>query len=144
MGIAAAAQTIASDSAAHSFNVMSFNIRYNNTDDGVNAWPNRKALVANTIRFHQADLVGLQEALQGQMENLSRELPEFKWVGVGRDDGKTKGEYAAIMSRRERFELLERGRTTCNENCARPFRTAAAWAGVDVSWLWQSRGAHVD
>ncbi|MEK7854598.1 MAG: endonuclease, partial [Acidobacteriota bacterium] len=50
--------------------VMTFNIRYNEPRDGVNAWPNRKQKVADVIRFHKADLVGVQEALIGQLEDL--------------------------------------------------------------------------
>ncbi|MDZ7362247.1 MAG: hypothetical protein ONB46_16235 [candidate division KSB1 bacterium] len=68
-------------------NVMSFNIRYNNPDDGANAWPDRKDLVAGVIRFHQADLIGVQEALKDQMNDLAQLLPEFGAIGVGRDDG---------------------------------------------------------
>jgi len=102
--------------SAHSLNVMSFNLRYNNPEDGVNAWPLRKELVANTLRFHHADLIGVQEALHGQLEDLSEMLPEFKWLGVGRDDGKTQGEYSAILYRHARFELLEQGNFWLSEN----------------------------
>ncbi len=102
--------------AAHSINVMSFNLRYNNPEDGVHAWPLRKELVAKTLRFHQADLIGVQEALHEQLEDLSQMLPEYKWVGVGRDDGKMKGEYSAIVYRHARFELLEQGNFWLSEN----------------------------
>lgn len=109
LSLAAAAQPRVEDRVAPSLNVMTFNIRYNNLNDGVNAWPNRKTLVAHTIRFHRTDLVGVQEALHEQLEDLSGLLPEFKWLGVGRDDGKSKGEYSAILYRHERFETLEHG-----------------------------------
>lgn len=88
-------------------NVMTFNIRYNNPDDGENAWPQRRDLVAKTIRFYQVDLLGVQEALHEQMQDLSESLPEFKWIGAGRDDGKEKGEYSAIFYRPDRFKLLQ-------------------------------------
>ncbi len=87
--------------------VMSFNIRYNEPRDGVNAWPNRKQKVADVIRFHKADLVGVQEAQIGQLEDLERLLPAFAWCGVGRTDGKRDGEFSAILYRRARFRLLE-------------------------------------
>ena len=83
--------------------VMTFNIRYDEPRDKENAWPNRKELVASMIRFHQADLVGLQEALKRQIDDLQRLLPEYAWVGVGRDDGKTGGEFSAIFYRKIRF-----------------------------------------
>ena len=88
---------------------MSFNLRYNTPNDGVHAWPLRKELVATTIRFHRAEVIGVQEALHDQMMDLEQMLPEYKWVGVGRDDGKTQGEYAAIFYRHARFELLASG-----------------------------------
>lgn len=87
--------------------VMSFNIRYNEPRDGVNAWPNRKQKVADVIRFHKADLVGVQEAQIGQLEDLEKLLPDFAWCGAGRTDGKRDGEFSAILYRRQRFRILE-------------------------------------
>lgn len=90
-----------------SLRVMTFNIRYNEPRDGVNAWPNRKDRAAAVVRFHKADLVGVQEALAGQLKDLESALPDFAWCGVGRDDGKEKGEFSAILYRKSRFKLLE-------------------------------------
>lgn len=87
--------------------VMTFNIRYNEPRDGVNAWPNRKQKVADVIRFHKADLVGVQEALIGQLEDLEKLLSSFAWCGVGRTDGKHDGEFSAILYKKARFKLLE-------------------------------------
>ncbi|HEY9227272.1 MAG TPA: endonuclease/exonuclease/phosphatase family protein [Gemmatimonadaceae bacterium] len=87
--------------------VMSFNLRYNNTGDGPNAWPFRKAWVAQLIRFHDADVIGVQEALSGMLADLDTLLPEYSRVGVGRTDGKMAGEYSAIIYKRDRLEALE-------------------------------------
>ncbi|MBN2093246.1 endonuclease/exonuclease/phosphatase family protein [candidate division KSB1 bacterium] len=87
------------------FRVMTFNIRMNTPADSSNAWPNRKDLVTSMVRFHQADLVGFQEVLDDQMEDLKQALPEFGWFGVGRDDGQKAGEYSAIFYRKNRFNL---------------------------------------
>ncbi|HKP70097.1 MAG TPA: endonuclease/exonuclease/phosphatase family protein [Pyrinomonadaceae bacterium] len=87
--------------------VMSFNIRYDEPRDGVNAWSNRKQKVADVIRFHKADLVGVQEALPTQLADLEKLLPDFAWCGVGRSDGKESGEYSAILYHKSRFELQE-------------------------------------
>jgi len=100
-GSAAAAQS------GTAIRVMSFNIRYNEPRDGVNAWPNRKQKVADVIRFHKADLVGVQEAQIGQLRDLEKLLPGFAWCGVGRTDGKEDGEFSAVIYRRDRFRLLE-------------------------------------
>ena len=86
--------------------VMTFNIRYDEPKDGVNAWPNRKQKVADVIRFHNADIVGVQEALLSQLRDLEKLLPYLAWCGVGRDDGKEAGEYSAILYRKSRFRLL--------------------------------------
>ncbi|HXG63584.1 MAG TPA: endonuclease/exonuclease/phosphatase family protein [Blastocatellia bacterium] len=86
---------------------MSFNIRYNNPGDGQNAWPQRKRMVASMFRFHRADLVGVQEALKDQIDDLETLLPEYGWCGVGRSDGKLGGEFSAIFYHKGRFDLLE-------------------------------------
>lgn len=89
--------------------VMSFNIRYNEPRDGVNAWPNRKEKVADVIRFHKADTVGVQEALLSQLKDLETLLPDLAWCGVGRTDGKEAGEYSAIIYRKSRLQLIQTG-----------------------------------
>ena len=98
-----------SDKGDDFFRVMTYNIRYAGSEetDGVNAWNNRKNLVASMIRFHHADIVGLQEALLLQLDDLTKLLPHYSWVGVGRDDGKNKGEFSAILFRDDRFEVLK-------------------------------------
>ncbi len=89
--------------------VMTYNIRYAGDEkiDGINAWSKRKQMVASMIRFHHADLIGVQEALINQLNDLTELLPEYKWIGVGRDDGKMAGEFSAILYKKDRFELLE-------------------------------------
>src|SRR5688572_29691767 len=87
--------------------VMTFNIRYDEPQDKENAWPNRKELVASMIRFHHADLVGVQEALARQLKDLETLLPDYSWVGVGRADGKAAGEFSAVLYRKNRFKHLE-------------------------------------
>jgi endonuclease/exonuclease/phosphatase family metal-dependent hydrolase len=85
--------------------VMTFNIRYGTADDGDNRWSNRRELVPAVIEAHEPDVVGLQEALHFQLQELLAALPQFGSVGVGRTDGATKGEYAAILYRTDRFDL---------------------------------------
>jgi endonuclease/exonuclease/phosphatase family metal-dependent hydrolase len=86
---------------------MTFNKRYDEPRDGVNAWRNRKTKVADVIRFHKADLAGVQEALLSQLRDLKTMLPGFSWCGVGRTDGKEAGEFSAILYREARLQLLE-------------------------------------
>lgn len=86
--------------------VMTFNIRYNNPGDGEDAWPNRREMAASMIRFHDADVAGLQEALKGQIDDLQELLPNYAWTGVGRADGEEAGEFSPIFFRVDRLELL--------------------------------------
>jgi endonuclease/exonuclease/phosphatase family metal-dependent hydrolase len=89
--------------------VMTFNIRYGTADDGANSWPNRATMVIDVIRDRAPDILGLQEALRFQLDELGAALPEYREIGVGRDDGKTAGEYAAILVRRDRFQVEASG-----------------------------------
>ena len=92
--------------AQSALRVMTFNIRLNTSSDSLNAWPFRKDKVASQIIFHKIELLGVQEALHDQMIDLQQRLPQFKYVGGGRDDGKTKGEYSAIFYDTTKLQLL--------------------------------------
>ena len=72
---------------------MSFNIRWENEEETVNAWDIRKEYVASMIRFHNMDLVGLQEPLLNQLYDLEALLPEFSWFGMGMENGNKEGHY---------------------------------------------------
>ncbi len=87
-------------------NVMTFNIRYNTKNDSLNAWPYRKDNAASQIRFHNVHILGVQEALYEQVIDLSQSLSQYKYVGVGRDDGIIKGEYSAIFYDTAKLKLL--------------------------------------
>ena len=89
--------------------VMSFNIRYGTANDGENHWKQRREFLLDVTREAGADLIGLQEALDGQIRELLEALPHYAVVGVGRDDGRTRGEYAAILYRRDRFRVSDAG-----------------------------------
>ncbi len=89
-----------------SIKVMSFNIRYGSADDGENSWEYRKNLVFDVIKNYSLDILGLQEAEHFQIEEIMNELHDYDYYGVGRDDGKTKGEYCAILFKKNRFKLL--------------------------------------
>ena len=96
-------------SAREPLTVMSFNIRYGTANDGDNHWTLRREFLFEVMREADADLVGLQEALDAQIAALLQALPQYGVVGVGRDDGRTRGEYAAILYRRDRFRVSDAG-----------------------------------
>lgn len=91
---------------AQSVKVMSYNIRLDTEADGVNQWKNRPDKVIGLIKKYNPDLFGVQEAMHNQMVDLQSGLSEYSYVGVGRDDGKEKGEYSAIFYKKEKFELI--------------------------------------
>lgn len=90
-------------------NLMTYNIRFDNPDDSLNAWPNRKDKVAAMIRFYDADIVCVQEALHHQLLDMEERLPGFFFSGVGRDDGRQQGEYSAILFDTTKFHLTDEG-----------------------------------
>jgi endonuclease/exonuclease/phosphatase family metal-dependent hydrolase len=104
----------------NSIKVMSFNIRLNVESDSMNAWSYRKEKAASMIRFHDADIAGLQEALHDQVKDLEEYLPEYNWIGIGRDDGKVEGEFMAVFFLRERFLLIEDSTFWLSENPEMP------------------------
>ncbi|MBV4356441.1 endonuclease/exonuclease/phosphatase family protein [Pinibacter aurantiacus] len=89
-------------------NLATYNLRLNVAFDKENAWPNRKEMVKDLIRYHEFDIFGVQEALSGQMKDLE-ELTEYSHVGVGRDDGKDGGEYSAIFYNNKKYQVLKSG-----------------------------------
>ena len=87
--------------------VISYNIRYDNPNDGENQWEYRKERVANYIKEIRPDIIGMQEVLDPQLVFLDVSLTEFSFVGVGREDGKTKGEYSPILYNSNSLSLLQ-------------------------------------
>ena len=85
--------------------VMSFNIRYGTANDGENHWLKRREHLFALLREERADVVGLQEALHGQIEEILQAVPGYAYVGVGRSDGRQAGEYAAVLYRTARLEV---------------------------------------
>jgi endonuclease/exonuclease/phosphatase family metal-dependent hydrolase len=97
-----------------------FNLRYDNPKDSGNLWKDRLPVVASLIRFHEFDLLGTQEGLQNQIDGLQAALPEFSHYGLGRDDGKEKGEHSAIFYRTDKFNLLNKGDFWLSETPEKP------------------------
>lgn len=91
--------------AEEAVRVMTFNIRYGTAPDGDDCWPHRKNLVLKVISDFEPHLLGLQEALRGQLDEIAVAFPQYVAIGVGREaDG--NGEYSSILYDRRRFDLL--------------------------------------
>lgn len=80
-----------------SITVMSYNIRMGIANDGDNSWENRKPATPAMLADCAPDVFGVQEAFDFQLEYIGKARPEYKYVGVGRDDGMKKGECMAVL-----------------------------------------------
>jgi len=84
--------------------VATFNLRYA-SDQGPNSWPVRRPVMRESLLRLAPDILGTQEGLRSQLEDLAADLPDYGWIGAGRDGG-DEGEFMAIFYRRERFAPL--------------------------------------
>ena len=89
--------------------VMTLNMRYDNPEDGMNNWHFRRERIAGVIKAQEVDVLGTQELLSNQFNDLSGLLTGYQGVGVGRLDGAESGEYCAVFFRKDRFTLLDSG-----------------------------------
>ena len=118
--LAAAAQTI---------NAGSYNIRMHSKVDYKNGdgWTERREVMCDLLAFTAFDIFGAQEVCRDELEYMLSRLPEYDFIGVARDDGKTKGEYSPVFYRRDRFELLDSGTFWLSET---PEEVSFGWDAV--------------
>jgi endonuclease/exonuclease/phosphatase family metal-dependent hydrolase len=93
--------------SAQSIKVMTYNIRYDNPKDGENRWDNRKEFLTDQIKFYEPDFLGTQEGLSHQILFIDSTLTQYNYIGVGRNDGKTEGEYSAIFYNSVKFTPIK-------------------------------------
>lgn len=104
--------------------LMTYNIKYANENDAENSWSYRKDWITSQIKFYEPDIFGVQEALQVQIDYFSEHMPNYKHIGVGRDDGMKKGEYSAIFYNSEKFKVLKNNTFWLNET---PTKIKKGW-----------------
>ena len=114
--------------APQELTVMTLNMRYDNPEDGANNWRFRRERIAELIRSEAVDLLGTQEVLANQFDDLQALLPGYRAVGVGREDGARAGEFNAVFFRSDRFELLDSGVFWLSENPKTP--GSKGWDGA--------------
>jgi endonuclease/exonuclease/phosphatase family metal-dependent hydrolase len=115
--------------------VMTFNIRYDTPDDGVHAWPLRRADLIAFLASQAPDVLCVQEALDSQIQDLRHGLPDYAFRGVGRDDGEKAGEYSAIFFDAGRFRPLHDGTLWLSETPTVPSRGWDAALPRIVTWV---------
>lgn len=114
--------------------VISYNIRFANKKDGDNVWQNRAKASPAMIKDYAPDVFGVQEALFSQLEYLDEKLPHYSFVGVGREDGKKKGETMAIFYNTRKVRLLDWGTYWLSETPDKPSRGWDADCKRTATW----------
>ncbi len=117
------------------YTVLTYNIRFNNPQDGVHAWPNRSHIMMDSLSHLAPDIFGLQEVLYGQYKEIMAGLPGYSSYGIGRDNGKKEGEHAPIFFKNERFNLLQSGTFWLSETPEKPSKGWDANLPRIVSWV---------
>lgn len=121
-------------SSAQDLQFMTYNIRYDNPADGENQWSQRRSAVVELIRDYAPQVLGIQEGLHRQVVFLDSSLVDYTYVGVGRDDGKQKGEYSAIYFDTTRVQCLESGTFWLSET---PEQISVGWdAALERVCTW--------
>lgn len=90
--------------SAQKLRLMTYNVRFDNPNDGENAWSNRKEYLASQLAFYEPDIFGIQEALPNQVLDIATFLPKYNYIGIGRD-GIGKGESSNIFFKKDRFRV---------------------------------------
>lgn len=108
---------------AQNLTLITYNIRYDNPNDGENAWSNRKDFLTAQLAFYSPDVFGIQEALDHQVEHIANALPQYNHVGIARD-GEQQGEASPIFYNKTRFDLLQQSTFWLSET---PEKISKGW-----------------
>ena len=127
--------------SAQELNVGSINVRLLAKGDYKkhNGWDLRKGYLCDMINLEAFDVFGAQEVKKPQLDDMLAALPEYRYVGVGRDDGKEKGEYSPVFYRNDKFKLLNSGTFWLSET---PDQVSKGWDGLCrrvCSWAYLQR-----
>ena len=112
---------------AQELSLMTYNIKLDYPKEGINSWENRKEFLTNQIKFYEPDVLGVQEAMPNQMEELDHVLTQYNYIGVGRDDGKNEGEYSAIFYNKDKFRIIKSSTFWLSET---PEKVSMGWDAV--------------
>lgn len=109
---------------AQSYKIMTYNIKYDDPNGGENKWSLRKDFLSNQIAYNNPDIFGIQEGLHHQVQYLDSVFVDYDYIGIGRDDGKTKGEYSAIFYNSKKFNIVNQGTFWLSET---PNKISVGW-----------------
>lgn len=119
---------------AYDLKVMSYNIRMGTANDGTNSWKWRYPATAYMLEEQNPDIFGVQEAFDFQIEFILENLRQYKCVGVGRDDGKSKGEHMSIFWNKKKVNLLKWGTFWLSETPEKPSKGWDAACMRTATW----------
>lgn len=114
--------------------VISYNVRLVTPDDGENQWKYRAPATPAMIKDYDPDIFGVQEAVFEQLEYMDKHLPNYSYVGVGRENGKQRGETMAIFYNTKRIKLLDWGTYWLSETPDVPSKGWDAACRRTVTW----------
>jgi len=103
---------------------MTFNIRYDNPQDGKNSWKFRRESMIQLIKHYGPQIFGIQEGLSNQVQYLKDNLSAYKYIGIGREDGKQKGEYSAIFYDTTQYQVIMQSTFWLSEH---PEKVSVGW-----------------
>lgn len=128
------AAVFAPSAHADELQVMSYNI-LRAANDGENNWGKRRDNLIADVKATDPDLLGFQEAEKHQMDFLTEKLPEYSYIGVGRDDGADRGEFCPVFYKADLFEVLDSGTFWLSETPDVPGKKGwGAMCNRVVSW----------
>ena len=110
--------------AQQTFKAVTYNIRWNNLEDTEDLWDNRRDAIGNFLVEEGADFIGLQEAMEDQVYFIDKYLPDYDYVGVGRDDGKIKGEFCPLFYNTLQWKILDKSTIWLSET---PQEVSRGW-----------------
>lgn len=115
---------ILSFSYSQDIKIMTYNIRYDNPNDGENSWENRKDIIINQIQYYDPDIIGTQEGLGHQIDYINNNLESFNYVGVSRADASEMGggEYSAIFYNIDKYTELKNNTFWLSDTPDKPSR----------------------
>lgn len=130
----AATQADAQKNDKTEIKAMSYNIRYGAAKDGTNSWQYRYPATALMIEDEQPDIIGVQEALDYQVKFIPGNFSRYKAIGVGRDNGKTKGEYTAVIYNKKVLKINKWGTFWLSEKPEKPTKGWDAACKRTATW----------
>lgn len=125
------------------YKFLTYNIRYDNSGDRENQWSKRKDYLCEQIAFYNPDIFGIQEGLQHQVAYIDSTFVDYNYVGVGRDDGKIKGEYSAIFYNSKKLKVIKEATFWLSET---PNKISVGWDAsmerICTYALFENKAAH--